>query len=138
MLKGFKEFIAGRNVLDLAVGFIVGLAFGKVVTSLVQDIIMPPIGLALGKVNFSDLYVDLSGKGYESLAAAKAAGAPTINYGAFINTVIEFVVIAFAIYLIARSLKRFMAQAPATKDCPHCLTKIPEAATKCPACTSQL
>lgn len=138
MLKGFKDFIAGRNVLDLAVGFIMGLAFGKVVTSLVQDIIMPPIGLALGKVNFSDLYVDLSGKGYDSLAAAKAAGAPTINYGSFINSIIEFLVIAFAVYLIARALKGFMPQAPATKDCPHCLTKVPEAATKCPACTSQL
>lgn len=138
MLKGFKEFIAGRNVIDLAIGFIMGLAFGKVVASLVQDIIMPPIGLALGKVNFSDLFVDLSGKGYKSLLMAKAAGAPTINYGNFINTLIEFLIVAFAVYLVARALKPFTAQAPATKDCPHCLTKVPEAATKCPACTSDL
>jgi large conductance mechanosensitive channel len=123
MFKEFKEFVAGRNVI----------------ASLVQDIIMPPIGLLLGKVNFSDLFVDLSGKGYTSLAAAKAAGAPTINYGAFINIVLEFVVVAFAVFLIVKAANRIKkAEAPATKDCPHCLTKIPTAATKCPACTSEL
>lgn len=139
MLKEFKEFVAGRNVIDLAVGIIMGLAFGKVVTSLVQDVIMPPIGLLLGRVNFSDLFVDFSGKGYPSLAVAKAAGAPTINYGAFINIVLEFIVIAFAVFMIVKAANRIKkAEAPTTKDCPHCLTKIPAAATKCPACTSQL
>ncbi|MFC7391806.1 large conductance mechanosensitive channel protein MscL [Scopulibacillus cellulosilyticus] len=141
MFKGFKEFIMRGNVVDLAVAVIVGGAFGKIVTSLVNDIIMPPIGLLLGKVDFSNLYINLSGKHYKSLEAAQKAGAPTINYGLFINTVINFLIIAFVIYLALKFIQRFKKEKPAeitTKSCPYCLSDIPLEAVKCQNCTSDL
>ncbi len=143
MLKEFKNFAMRGNVLDLAIGVILGGGFGKIVTSLVNDILMPPIGLALGKVDFSNLYIDLSGGHYASLAAAKAAGAATINYGSFLNTVIDFLIVSFVIFLIIRQINRLKKPEPkpaepATKECPYCLTSIPKKATRCPACTSEL
>jgi len=139
MIREFKEFIMRGNVIDLAVAFVMGAAFGKVVTSFVNDILMPPIGLLLGKINFSDMYVNLSGTSYSSLAAAKAAGAPTINYGVFINALVDFVIISFALYLVVRQVNRFRGTAvPATKDCPFCASQIPVPATRCPHCTSEL
>jgi large conductance mechanosensitive channel len=140
MLKEFKEFAMKGNVMDLAVGFILGAAFGKIVTSLVSDIIMPPIGLILGKVDFSSLFLNLSGKSYSSLSEAKAAGAATLNYGAFINNVVDFLIVAFAVFLLVRVVNRWNkpapAAAPTTKDCPYCVSKIPVKATRCPNCTS--
>ncbi len=145
MLKEFKEFAMKGNVLDMAIGIIIGAAFGKIVTSFVGDILMPPLGLLLGKLDFSNLFLNLSGKDFPSLAAAKAAGAPTLNYGVFINTIIDFVIVAFAIFLLVKQVNRFKkAEAPApppepaTKDCPFCLSAIPVKATKCAHCTSQL
>lgn len=142
MLKEFKEFAMRGNVLDMAVGIIIGAAFGKIVTSLVSDVIMPPIGLLLGKVNFIDLYLSLDGRSYASLAAAKAAGAPTINYGAFVNTILDFIIVAFVIFLLIRQMNRLMPAAPpappSTKDCAFCASAIPLRATRCPNCTSQL
>ena len=142
MFKGFREFIMRGNVLDLAVAVIIGAAFGKIVTSLVNDILMPPLGLALKNVDFSNLFIDLSGNHYATLAQAKAAGAATINYGVFLNNVIDFLIVAFVIYLMiqqANRLKREPAPAaPTTKECPYCHTMIPLAATRCPNCTSQL
>ena len=142
MFKEFKEFAMRGNVLDMAIGIIIGAAFGKIVSSMVADIIMPPIGLLLGKLDFSNLYLNISGTPYDSLAAAKAAGAATINYGLFINTVIDFVIVAFVIFLIVKQINRFKraapAPAPATKDCAFCATAIPVKAVRCPHCTSQL
>ena len=143
MLAEFKKFILRGNVLDLAIGIIIGAAFGKIVSSLVNDVIMPPIGMALGGVNFADLFITLSGGSYDSLKAAKDAGAATINYGAFLNTVIEFLIVAFVVFLIVRWINKLMpAPAPAvpapTKECPYCLTAVPVKATRCPACTSEL
>ena len=144
MWKDLKAFILRGNVLDLAVGIIIGTAFGKIVTSLVNDIIMPPIGLLLGKVNFSNLFVNLSGKPVESLAAAKEAGAVTINYGLFVNTVLDFLIVALVIFFLIRGVSKLMPKpkvatpAPATKDCPFCLSAVPLKATRCPHCTSQL
>jgi large conductance mechanosensitive channel len=142
MFREFKEFVMRGNVLDLAVGIIVGAAFGKIVTSLVSDIVMPPIGLALGKVDFANLFIDLSGGGHPTLAAAKAAGAATINYGLFLNTIIDFLIVAFAIFLVIRQANKLRPQpAPAaatTKDCAFCCTAIPIPAKRCPHCTSQL
>ncbi len=142
MLKEFKEFAMKGNVMDLAVGFILGAAFGKIVTSLVSDIIMPPIGLILGKVDFSSLFLNLSGKSYSSLGEAKAAGAATLNYGVFINNVVDFLIVAFAVFLLVRVVNRWNkpapAAAPTTKDCPYCVSKIPVKATRCPNCTSQI
>ncbi|HTX78932.1 MAG TPA: large conductance mechanosensitive channel protein MscL [Longilinea sp.] len=143
MLKEFKEFAMRGNVLDMAIGIIIGGAFGKIVTSLVNDIIMPPIGLLLGKINFSNLFIDLSNQSYASLADAQAAGAPTLNYGVFINTVIDFLIVAFVVFLLIRGVNRLMKQpeapvAPTTKECPHCCTNIPIKATRCPNCTSEL
>ena len=142
MMKEFKEFIMRGNVLDLAVGIIIGGAFGKIVSSFVSDILMPPLGLIMGKVNFADLFINLSGKPYPTVAAAKAAGAPTINYGLFINTIIDFVIVAFAIYLMIQQvnrLKKKPAEAPpATTDCPFCCSAIPVKAVRCPNCTSSL
>ena len=142
MIKEFKEFIARGNVIDLAVAVIIGAAFGAVVTSLVNDIIMPPIGMALGGVDFSSLFISLDGKAYPSIAVAKAAGAATINYGLFIQTVINFLIIAFVIFLIIKAINATKKPAPVaaltTKDCPFCKTSIPLAATRCPNCTSQL
>ena len=142
MLKAFKEFAMKGNVLDLAVGFIIGAAFGKIVTSLVADIIMPPIGLILGKVDFSGLFVSLSGKSYATLAEAKAAGAPTLNYGLFLNNVVDFVIVAFAVFLIVQMVNHWNKPAPApaatTKECPYCASSISLKATRCPNCTSDL
>ena len=142
MFGEFKKFIMRGNVLDLAIGVIIGAAFGKIVTSLVNDIFMPVIGLALGKMDFSNFFVSLNGQSYPTLAAAKAAGAPTVNYGVFVNTVIEFLIIAFVIFLVVRQVNRILppppAPAPSTKDCPQCFTKIPLQAKRCPACTSTL
>jgi large conductance mechanosensitive channel len=143
MLKEFKEFAMRGNVLDLAVGVIIGAAFGKIVSSLVDDIIMPPIGKALGHVDFSNLFVNLGETSYPTIAAAKAAGSPTLNYGIFLNTVINFLIVAFAVFLLVRTVNRWTvkpapAAAPTTKDCPQCAMPIPIAAKKCGHCTSNL
>jgi len=142
MLKEFREFVMRGNVLDLAIAVIIGGAFGKIVTSFVNDVIMPPIGLLLGGVDFTNLFIALDGNLYESLDAAKAAGAATINYGVFLNTVIDFIIVAFVIFLIIKSANKMKkpepVAAPTTKDCPHCFTAIPIKATRCPNCTSQL
>lgn len=141
MLKQFKEFAMRGSVLDLAVGVIIGVAFGKIVASLVDDILMPPIGRLLGRVDFSGLFINLSDKSFETLAAAKAAGAPTLNYGNFINTIINFLIVAFTIFLVVRSVNKWMPKPPApvtTKDCPQCAMAIPVAAKKCGHCTSAL
>jgi large conductance mechanosensitive channel len=142
MLKEFKEFIMRGNVVDLAVGIIIGGAFGKIVTSLVSDVLMPPLGKIMGNVDFSGLFINLSGTSYPSLAAAKAAGAATINYGLFINTIIDFIIVAAAIFILIKQVNRFKkpveVAAPATKACPYCLSNVPIKATRCPACTSEL
>ena len=144
MWKEFKEFIMRGNVLDLAVGVIIGAAFGAIVKSFVDDILMPPIGLVLGRVDFSNLFIDLSRQGYSSLADAQAAGAPTINYGMFLNTLIDFLIVAFAIFLVIRAVNRLQRKEeaappePDTKECPYCFTSIAIKATRCPNCTSQL
>lgn len=142
MLKEFKEFAMKGNVLDMAIGVIIGGAFGKIVSSLVSDVLMPPIGLLMGRVNFSSLFVNLSSTPQPSLAAAKAAGTPTINYGVFLQTVFDFIIIAFVIFLLVRQVNRMKrpqpAAAPTTKDCPHCLSAIPVRATKCAHCTSNV
>ncbi len=139
MLKEFKEFAVKGNVTDMAVGIIIGAAFGKIVSSFVNDILMPPIGLLLGRVDFSSLFFNLSGKTYGTLASAKAAGAPTINYGVFLNTVIDFIIVAFAIFLVIRQINRLKREPEVvSKECPHCLSKIPLKATRCPHCTSAL
>lgn len=141
MLKEFKAFAMRGNVLDMAVGIIIGAAFGKIITSLVSDVLMPPLGRALGKVDFSNLFVNISGKYYASLAEAKAAGAATINYGLFVNTVIDFLIVAFVIFMLVRQINRWNKPAPAavtTKDCGYCFTAIPLKATRCPNCTSAL
>ncbi len=141
MLKEFKEFALRGNVLDMAVGIIIGAAFGKIVTSFVGDILMPPLGLLLGRVDFSNLFITLSGQSYPSLTAAKAAGAATINYGVFLNTVLDFLIVAFAIFLLIRQVNRFQKQqaaAPTMKACPYCVSTIALKATRCPHCTSEL
>ncbi len=141
MLKDFKNFIMRGNVLDLAVAVIIGAAFGKIITSLVSDILMPPIGLLFGKVDFSSLYVNLSGTPYSSLAAAQAAGAATINYGLFLNNVINLIIVALVIFLLvkaATSLQRSKPADPTTKECPYCLSTIPIKAVRCAHCTSDL
>jgi large conductance mechanosensitive channel len=142
MLKEFKEFAMRGNVLDMAIGIIIGAAFGKIVSSFVSDILMPPIGLVLGRVNFADLFVNLSDKPVITLAEAKAAGAATINYGLFLNTVIDFVIVAFVIFLLVRQINRLKRQeeppAPTTRECPQCAMMIPLKARRCPQCTSDL
>jgi large conductance mechanosensitive channel len=142
MWKEFKEFAMRGNVVDLAIGIIIGAAFGKIVSSLVNDILMPPLGLALGKVDFSNLFINLSGSSYASLAEAKAAGAATINYGVFVNTLLDFVIVAFAVFLLVRSINRLhrvpSPLPPETRACPRCLTAIPIQATRCAACTSDV
>lgn len=143
MWKEFKEFALRGNVIDLAVGIIIGAAFGRIVTSLVNDILMPPIGLLLGRVDFSNLFISLGGR-YASLAEAQAAGAPTINYGIFINTVLEFIIVALAVFILVRQVNRLSRRPeaapaePTTRECPYCLSTIPLKATRCPHCTSQL
>lgn len=141
MLKEFKTFLMRGNVLDLAVAVIIGGAFGKIVTSFVGDILMPAIGLLLGKVDFSNLFINLSDTHYETIAAAKSAGAPTLNYGLFLNGVIDFIIIGFAIFLIVKAvnkIKKPVSDEPTTKECPYCLSNIALKATRCAHCTSQL
>ena len=142
MLKEFKEFAMRGNVLDMAVGIIIGAAFGKIVSSAVDDILMPPLGRLLGHVDFSNLFLNLGDKTYESLAAAKTAGAPTLNYGVFFNTIINFLIVAFAVFLMVRAVNRWVAKpaaaAPTTKDCPQCAMPIPLAAKRCGHCTTQV
>lgn len=143
MFKEFKEFAMTGNVLDLAIGVIIGAAFGTVVTSLVNDIIMPPIGMAMGNVDFKDLFVALNGQSYASLAQAKNAGAPVIAYGQFVNTVLNFLIVAFAIFLVVKQVNRLRKpatapQAPSVKDCPYCANSIPAKAVRCGFCTSEL
>jgi large conductance mechanosensitive channel len=143
MWKEFREFAARGNVIDLAVGVVIGAAFGKIITSLVNDIVMPPIGMVLGGVDFKNLFVALNGQQYASVADAQKAGAPTINYGVFLNTILEFLIIAFVVFLLVRQINRMKRPVPAApeqpvRDCPFCMTRIPVAATRCPACTSEL
>jgi large conductance mechanosensitive channel len=140
MLKEFKDFAMKGNVLDMAIGVIIGGAFGKIVSSLVSDVLMPPLGLLMGKVDFSSLFVNLSGTPQPSLTAAKAAGAPTINYGVFLQATFDFIIIAFVIFLLVKQVNRLKkpqpTAAPTTKDCPYCLSAIPVKATKCAHCAS--
>ena len=144
MLKEFKEFAMRGNVLDMAVGIIIGAAFGKIVAVFVSDVLMPPIGLLLGKMDFSNLFFNLTAKPYATIAEAKAAGAATINYGLFLNTVIDFIIVAFAIFLLIRQVNRLKRQpqpapaVPTTKECPYCVSSIAIKATRCPHCTSEL
>ncbi len=143
MLKEFKEFAMRGNVVDLAVGVIIGAAFGKIVSSLVEDVIMPPIGLLLGHVDFAGLFINISGKSYETLAEAKLHNAATLNYGIFLNTVINFLIVAFCVFLVVKQINRFAMKpaavaAPTTKDCPQCAMAIPLAAKRCGHCTTQL
>ncbi|HUE43238.1 MAG TPA: large conductance mechanosensitive channel protein MscL [Candidatus Sulfotelmatobacter sp.] len=139
----FKAFVMRGNVVDLAVGVIIGAAFGKIVSSLVDDVLMPPIGRALGHVDFSNLFINLGDKTYDSLKAAKDAGAPTLNYGVFLNTVINFLIVAFCVFIIIQIIHKWVNKpaapaSPTTKDCPQCAMSIPIAAKKCGHCTTQL
>jgi len=143
MLKEFKTFAMRGNVLDLAVGVVVGAAFNKIVSSFVNDLLMPPIGMFLGQVDFSDLYLNLSWEQYPSLEAARAAGAPVIAYGLFLNNVLDFLIVAFAVFLVVRYVNRLRVklekepkEPTKTKECPHCISQIPLKATRCPHCTS--
>jgi large conductance mechanosensitive channel len=143
MLKEFKEFAMRGSVVDLAIGVVIGAAFGKIVSSLVDDVIMPPVGRLLGHVDFSSLFLNLSDKSYETLAAAKAAGAPTLNYGIFLNTVINFLIVAFCVFIVVQQVNHWTKKpaapaAPITKDCPQCAMSIPVAAKRCGHCTTQL
>ena len=141
MFREFKAFVMRGNLLELAVAFILGIAFGRVVTSLVNDVIMPPIGLVLGGVDFSNLFINLSKTPYATLAEAQAAGAPTLNYGVFILTVLDFVIVAFVVFMLVRAVNRTQrpkTAVPTTKECPYCLSIIPLKATRCPHCTSEL
>jgi large conductance mechanosensitive channel len=144
MLREFKEFAMRGSVVDMAVGVIIGAAFGKIITSFTNDVLMPPIGLLLGKVDFSSLYLNLSGTPYPSLSEAKKAGAATINYGIFINSVLDFVIVAFVLFLLIRQINRLLAPTPTPpgeptqKECPYCLSTIPIKATRCAHCTSAL
>jgi large conductance mechanosensitive channel len=140
MLKEFKAFITRGNVVDFAVGVIVGAAFGRIITSLVNDIVMPPIGLLLGGVSFNSLFIALNGQHYNSLGDAQAAGAPTINYGTFINTIIDFLIVAMAVFILVRIVQRLLPppHSREMRDCPRCLSNIPKGATRCPHCTSKL
>ncbi len=146
MLKEFKEFVMRGNVVDMAVGIIIGAAFGTIVKSLVDDLLMPPIGMALGNIDFSNIFAVLKdGKipgPYPTLAAAKAAGAVTVNFGVFVNTVISFLIVAFAVFMLIKQVNRFQKEPPppdpTTKDCPFCLSAIPIKAVRCPHCTSDL
>ncbi len=142
IIKEFRDFAIRGNVLDMAVGIIIGTAFNKIVSSLINDIIMPPFGLLLGKVDFSNLFINLSGTPYTSLAEAKAAGAPTINYGVFINHLIHFFIVSFVMFLFVRQINRFRRkkeeEKPKTKTCPFCCSTIPVNAKRCPYCTSNL
>jgi len=148
MFKEFRDFAMRGNVIDLAVGIIIGAAFGKIVSSLVEDVIMPPLGVVLGKVDFSNLFISLTGQHFDSLAQAKAAGAATLNYGIFINNIVNFLIVAFAVFLLIRWINHLTARlaptkdqappSPTTKDCPYCISSIPLKATRCPHCTATL
>jgi len=147
MWKEFREFALRGNVLDLAIGVIVGAAFGKIVTSLVNDVILPPIGLLTGGVDFSNLFLNLSGTSYATLAEAQAAGAPTLNYGVFLNVVLQFLIVAWAVFLLVRAVNRLRERterpgapepSPSTRTCPYCISTVPVRATRCAACTSEL
>ena len=143
MLKEFREFALRGSVLDMAIGIIIGAAFGKLVTLFVSEVLMPPVGLIIGKVDFSNLYINLSGKEYETLAAAKSSGAATINYGLFLNGVIDFIIVAFVVFLIVRYINRLKRPEPApilpeTKECRFCLSAVPVKAVRCPHCTSEI
>jgi len=145
MLKEFRDFATRGNVLDMAVGIIIGAAFGRIVTSFVNDVLMPPIGLLLGRIDFSNLFIDLTGRGFATLDAARKAvpPAPTLNYGLFIQALFDFVIVAFAIFLLIRQVNRFWrkeeaAPAPATRECPYCTSAIALKATRCPHCTAQV
>ncbi len=144
MLKEFKEFAMRGNVLDMAIGIIIGASFGKIITSLVNDVLMPPIGLLLGKMDFSSLFINVSGQTVATLKEAEAAGAPVIKYGAFLNTILDFIIVAFVIFLLIRQVNRMKAQpapapaVPTTKDCPQCLSTIPIKAKRCAHCTATL
>lgn len=141
MFKEFKAFAMKGNILDMAIGIVIGIAFGKIISSFVSDIIMPPIGLVLGKVDFGNLFINLSDKTYPTLAAAKAAGAPTINYGVFFNTVLDFLIVAYVLFLIMKQMNRFNKKEEAvksTQECPYCISEISIRATRCPHCTADL
>ncbi len=143
MLKEFKAFAMRGNVLDLAVALVIGAAFGKIVTSFVADILMPPFGMLLGKADMSNLFIELSGTKHATIAEAKAAGVPTINYGLFLNSIVDFLIVAFAIFLIVRQVNRWqtpktVVDAPKMRECPYCLSSIPAKASKCPHCTSMV
>jgi large conductance mechanosensitive channel len=142
MLKEFRAFVMKGNVLDLAVAVIIGVAFGAIVTSMVNDIIMPPIGMVLGHIDFKELFLSLNGQSYATLAAAKAAGAPVIAYGQFLNTVVNFLIVAFVIFMVVRTANKLQRPpapaAPTTKECPFCCQAIPIPAKRCPHCTSEL
>ena len=141
MFKEFKEFVMRGNVAELAVGVIIGAAFGKIVSSFVGDLLMPPLGLLLGKAEFSNLFINISGQHYATVAAAKAAGAPTLNYGAFLQAIVDFVIVAFAVFLLIKQVNRlFPPAAPphTTRPCPLCLSEIPLKATRCAHCTSEV
>ncbi len=141
MLKEFRTFAMRGSLLDLAIGFVLGTAFGRIVSSFVADMLMPPIGLLLGGLDFANLFVTLRGGPYPSVAAAKAAGAPTINYGIFLDTVVDFVIVAFVMFLVVRQVNRLQRQpeaTPTTKPCPFCLSTVPLKAVRCPYCTSDL
>jgi len=145
LLQEFKNFAVKGNALDMAVGIIIGASFGKIVSSLVEDVLMPPIGLLLGRVDFSNLFINLSGTVYETLAQAKEAGAPTLNIGLFLNNIISFVIVAFAVFLLVQQFNRLKTkpelapdEPPTTKDCPYCYSAIPLKATRCGHCTSEI
>jgi large conductance mechanosensitive channel len=145
VMREFKEFAVKGNVVDLAVGVIIGAAFGKVVTSFVSDVLMPPIGRLLGGMDFTNLFISLSGKSFATLAEAKAAGAPTLNYGVFLNAAIDFTIVAFAVFMLVRLMNRLRREVapepvaqPTTKECPFCLSAVPLKATRCAHCTSEL
>ena len=141
MFKEFKEFAVRGNVMDMAVGIVIGAAFGKIVSSFVNDVLMPPVGLLMGKVDFSNLFLNLGGGTFATLAEAQAAGAPTLRYGVFINTIIDFVIVAFAIFLVVQQMNRLKKQEPEeanSKECEYCATTIPLKARRCPSCTSEL
>mgnify|MGYP001813108636 FL=1 len=142
MLQEFKKFAMRGNVVDMAVGIVIGAAFGKIVSSFVKDVLMPPIGKLMGNVDFSNLFINLGDGSYETLAAAREAGAASINYGVFVNTVLDFVIVAFAIFMVIKAMNRLKTQElpepPNTKSCPHCISDIPVAATRCKFCTSEV
>ena len=142
MLKEFKEFTLRGNMLDMAVGIILGVAFGRIVSSFVTDILTPPLGLLLGRVNFSNLFLNLSAQPYATLEEARAAGAATLNYGIFLNTVADFLLVSLAIFLLVRQVNRLKRQPapvpPSTHECPFCVSSVPMRATRCPHCTSEL